>query len=203
MSDLDLTCDVSKSSFGTTNFIKYEIRTNFHDAFPAIIITYRSNRDDAAIPELDLSFSSGGIETPENLYQWSEFTQQMSDAWSLATKIIEHHKINTKPYIEPEEKLDPAIKKLPLKYKKKFSLSYDHQARTLDPVNGYIRKTGWTIVGKIHEDYYEWINDFEAFHPKYGRVKGNFESLVEASSKKAYDRFVKDHPFHEWDYYDI
>lgn len=76
-------------------------------------------------------------------------------------------------------------------------------ARTLDPVNGFIKETGWTIDAFIHEDYYTWVKEFQAFHPKHGKVKGDFESVVLASSKKAYDQFIKDHPYHEWDYGDI
>lgn len=87
--------------------------------------------------------------------------------------------------------------KLPLRFKQEFSLDYSHQARTLDPVNGFVESTGWTITGKIHEDWFEWINEFEATHPEHGRVFGNFEILVEASSKKAYNQFLKDHPYAE------
>lgn len=76
-------------------------------------------------------------------------------------------------------------------------------ARTLPAHNGFIKDTGWTIDAEIHEDYYEWINEFKASHPKYGKVWGNFEDIVYASSKKAYERFLKDHPYTEWDYQDI
>ena len=63
--------------------------------------------------------------------------------------------------------------------------------------------SGWTISGAIIEDYYEWVNDFEATHPDFGWVKGNFEDEVKASSKKAYDHFWKNHEPMEWDYQDI
>ena len=90
--------------------------------------------------------------------------------------------------------------------KLKFKIEFEkigHMARTLPAKNGFIEETGWTIDAKICEDWYKWINDFSASHPKYGSVKGNFESVVEATSKKAYEQFIKDHPYHEWDYYDI
>jgi hypothetical protein len=95
------------------------------------------------------------------------------------------------------------VSNVPLRYKVEFKMDYSHQARTLEPENGFFESTGWTIDGEIHEDYFEWINEFEAFHPKYGRVCGDFETVVKASSKKAYEQFIKDHPYQEWDYWDI
>jgi len=92
---------------------------------------------------------------------------------------------------------------LPLTYEVSFSKNYSSQARTLPAVNGYFKETGWHIEGEICEDYYKWINDFNAFHPIHGRVTGDFESLVKASSKEAYEQFLKDHPYDEWDYGDI
>lgn len=64
-------------------------------------------------------------------------------------------------------------------------------------------KSGWTIKGVIHEDYYTWVNDFEATHPKLGRVWGNFEYEVHASSKKAFAHFWAHHEPEAWDYMDI
>lgn len=61
---------------------------------------------------------------------------------------------------------------------------------------------GWTITGEIHEDYYVWVNDFEATHPTLGRVWGNFEGEVKATSKAAFDHFWKHHEPEAWDYYD-
>lgn len=62
---------------------------------------------------------------------------------------------------------------------------------------------GWTIRGQIHEDYYTWVNDFNAKHPKLGKVWGNFEGEVHATSKAAFDDFYKNHPPSAWDYADI
>lgn len=100
-----------------------------------------------------------------------------------------------------------------------FSISIppDHtsQARTLDPdkvLEGHDSETGmfqrthsdgWTIRGEIHEDHFYWVNDFEASHPVYGRVWGNFEETVNADSKEGYDAFCAAHPYTEWDYHDI
>jgi hypothetical protein len=79
-----------------------------------------------------------------------------------------------------------------------------HMANTLDPEVIGKNQSGWTITGDIHKDYYKWVNEFSATHEN-GKwwVKGDFESKVEASSKEAYDDFVKYHPPHEWDYWDI
>lgn len=62
---------------------------------------------------------------------------------------------------------------------------------------------GWAITGKIHEDYFVWVNDFQATHPELGRVWGDFESEVYATSKKAFDDFWKHHQPYAWDYGDI
>lgn len=92
----------------------------------------------------------------------------------------------------------------PLKiYTKQFHKSFKTEARTLPAKIGYFQKSGWTITAKIQKDYYSWINDFEATHPDYGFVKGNFESKIQATSKKAYDHFIKHHPYIEWDYWEI
>lgn len=63
--------------------------------------------------------------------------------------------------------------------------------------------SGWTVQGDVMDDYYQWVNDFSATHPRYGRVWGNFEDTVKASSQAAYNHFVKNHPPESWDYYDI
>ena len=71
---------------------------------------------------------------------------------------------------------------------------------------GYHSKThddGWTIEGEIQEDYYLWVNEFKATHPKLGKVWGNFEDTVFATSKEAYDDFYSKHKPEEWDYGDI
>lgn len=62
---------------------------------------------------------------------------------------------------------------------------------------------GWTVTGEIHEDYLEWVNEFEAVHTTLGRVWGNFEEIVYASSKEAFDNFMVNHAPEAWDYQDI
>lgn len=76
-------------------------------------------------------------------------------------------------------------------------------ARTLNPAHLGENSSGWTITGEICEDYYTWVNDFEATHPTLGWVRGNYEDVVEAKSKKAYAHFIEHHPPDEWDYWDI
>ena len=63
--------------------------------------------------------------------------------------------------------------------------------------------SGWTITGEIHEDYYFWVNYFEANHPKYGKLSGDYEEEIIAESVEAFEHFYKNHPPHRWDYNDI
>lgn len=62
---------------------------------------------------------------------------------------------------------------------------------------------GWTITGEVHEDYYAWVNDFEANHPQYGKVWGNFEHEVYADSEEGFAHFYAHHTPEAWDYQDI
>ena len=64
-------------------------------------------------------------------------------------------------------------------------------------------ESGWTIKGEIHEDYYTWVNDFEASHPEYGKLSGNFEGEVTAESEEAFAHFWKHHEPEAWDYMEI
>lgn len=36
----------------------------------------------------------------------------------------------------------------------------------------------WIFNAEVQEDYYEWINGFEAIHPKFGKVCGNLEKHI-------------------------
>lgn len=62
---------------------------------------------------------------------------------------------------------------------------------------------GWTIAGIICEDYYYWVNHFEASHPVFGRVWGNFDEEVYADSEAAFQDFYARHTPEAWDYGDI
>ena len=66
-----------------------------------------------------------------------------------------------------------------------------------------IHESGWTISARVNEDYFTWINYFEAYHSDYGEVKGDFESEIEATSILAFTNFRINHPPSEWDYMDI
>lgn len=63
--------------------------------------------------------------------------------------------------------------------------------------------SGWTITGEIHEDYFVWVNEFEATHPKFGRVWGDFEHTVYADSEEGFQHFWEHHEPEAWDYHDI
>jgi hypothetical protein len=66
-----------------------------------------------------------------------------------------------------------------------------------------VHPDGWIISGRIVEDYYYWVNDFEAIHPVYGRVWGNFEEEVYVDTEEGFQDFMNKHEPHAWDYYDI
>lgn len=78
-----------------------------------------------------------------------------------------------------------------------------HLASTLDPEYLGTHNNGWTINGEVHEDYYTWVNEFEAVHLIFGRVWGNFEYTVYADTREGYSDFVNHFPVSYWDYWDI
>jgi hypothetical protein len=77
----------------------------------------------------------------------------------------------------------------------------DHNEQT----GQYVRThpDGWTISGWIVENGYYWVNEFEASHPQYGRVWGNFEEEVYADSEEGFSDFFSKHEVTIWDYDDI
>lgn len=79
----------------------------------------------------------------------------------------------------------------------------DHMALTLNTSVLGENESGWKIEGHIHEDYYEWVNDFQATHPYFGKVWGDFEDEVHADSEEAFEHFYRHHPPELWDYWDI
>lgn len=79
-------------------------------------------------------------------------------------------------------------------------------AITLSPNRlGYHEQSGWNLSGDIHEDYYKWVNEFEAVHSKYGKVRGNLEEGLYYTSEKALKRFIEVYKsaIEIWDYMDI
>lgn len=95
------------------------------------------------------------------------------------------------------------VKKYGVDFRNEPHRNYGSPALTLDPDHIGSHPDGWTIEGEIHEDYYEWVNEFKASHPTYGLVWGDFESFVFASSEEAYQHFYQNHPPSSWDYWDI
>ena len=81
------------------------------------------------------------------------------------------------------------------------------EVSTVDEESGGMHErthlSGWTIKGEIKEDYYVWVNEFEAKHPWYGRVWGNFEEKVYADSEEGFKHFWENHEPYTWDYGDI
>jgi len=90
-----------------------------------------------------------------------------------------------------------------VKTAREFGYAGGHFALTLDPSVVGSHENGWTVEGEIHEDWFEWVNDFEAHHPDFGRVWGNFEGAVYADSERAFDEFYSHFQPMEWDYWDI
>ena len=88
---------------------------------------------------------------------------------------------------------------------KKFDVDFfsDGGALTLGPEDIGTHNDGWTISGRIEEEYYQWVNKFKATHPIFGKVWGDFEKVVYASSEEAFQHFYKHHPPAAWDYRDI
>lgn len=82
-------------------------------------------------------------------------------------------------------------------------LGFCDSAVTLCPEYLGTNDSGWVITGEVMEDYYEWVNDFEATHPDFGRVWGDFEDIVYADSEEGFKHFFEHHPPSEWDYQDI
>lgn len=86
------------------------------------------------------------------------------------------------------------------------TLSADEVCDNHDSQTGLSSRTHgdqWSISGVIKEDRFYWVNDFEASHPVFGRVWGNFEATVFADSKKAYLAFRAAHSPQAWYYEDI
>ena len=63
--------------------------------------------------------------------------------------------------------------------------------------------SGWIISAWLQSDYYVWVNEFVAIHPKLGVVCGNFENQVCATSEEGFQHFWKHHQPEAWDYQDI
>jgi hypothetical protein len=66
-----------------------------------------------------------------------------------------------------------------------------------------VHPDGWTITGDLVQEWVCFVNNFSAVNQNGDWVRGDFGTVVWASSEEAFDDFVAAHPFHEWDYEDI
>lgn len=83
---------------------------------------------------------------------------------------------------------------------------YKTDARTLQASSIGTHENGWTVQGQIHDDYWDWVNYFEAFKGDMQNkmwVVGDFESKIRASSKEALEDFLRYFEVEFWDYNDI
>lgn len=103
----------------------------------------------------------------------------------------------TKPY-----KIEKQGSHYNVYYKKPKNSRCCSWAYTLCPSDLGTDENGWTVTGEVYEDYYKWVNYFEAKKNKQW-VKGDFEDCIECSSLKAFDDFLQLHKPDEWDYWDI
>ena len=86
-----------------------------------------------------------------------------------------------------------------------FAVEYNikgHNAYTLSEEDIGTHKDGWTITGKIHEDYFRWVNKFDATKGNE-HIFGDFEEVVYCTSLEALDDFLENHKPTSWDYWDI
>ena len=66
---------------------------------------------------------------------------------------------------------------------------------------------GWVIRGLVTEDYFYWVDYFEAVHPFYGRVWCSDSDsgiigqniTIHADSEDGYKAFCESHSFTRWD----
>ena len=91
----------------------------------------------------------------------------------------------------------------PLKKVYGIDFSSGGGALTLSPSSLGKNTSGWEISGEVYEDYYGWVNEFEAINPKFGRVWGDFEHEVYFDSLAGFEDFWKNHEPEAWDYQDI
>jgi len=79
----------------------------------------------------------------------------------------------------------------------------DDQIAQLDRVYTKTHPDGWTITASLNEDWFWFVRHFEARHPKFGCVAGDFEHKVFADSEEAFDHFFVHHGPQEFDCGDI
>ena len=82
---------------------------------------------------------------------------------------------------------------------------YASKAITLNTSSiGYNEQRGVTVIGKVHCDYYEWVNFFLAISDN-GKdyIVGDFEKTLYCSSEIFYNKFLESYKIEVWDYWDI
>jgi|TARA_R110000851_G_C12686460_1_gene524448 hypothetical protein len=72
----------------------------------------------------------------------------------------------------------------------------------IDVETTHLNESGWTITGILREDHYYYVKDFKATHKDFGVVEGNFEDVIYAASKEAFDHFYKNHTPKSWNPWD-
>jgi hypothetical protein len=104
--------------------------------------------------------------------------------------------MNYKIEIDKENLNHDQILILPIEYVTKLSIDNERSENYIkNKKYTRLNKSGWKISAEISADYYTWVEYFEAVHKKYGIVRGDFNDFVYASSKEAYDDFIKNHPY--------
>ena len=88
-----------------------------------------------------------------------------------------------------------------------FERRYSSEAITLKTEEycqetDFRRVNGWSMLGKVHEDYFYWIEEFVAFKG-LDMVFGNFLDKVSCDSLDALEDFLKNFEVERWDFYDI
>ena len=88
------------------------------------------------------------------------------------------------------------------------NLDYPHEDSALTLRPNHVESahaSGWVIEGEIydHMSRWAWVSNFTANHLIYGKVDGNFDIMIEATSKEAFDHFWGSHKPESWDYQDI
>lgn len=89
---------------------------------------------------------------------------------------------------------------------KKFGVDFDsggYSALTLGVDDLGTHEDGWTITGDIVNEGKIWVSDFEATHPIYGKVWGDFQTEVFADSEEGFEHFYENHPPDVWNYQDL
>lgn len=111
---------------------------------------------------------------------------------------------DAKEYLSSVIKTGKLKPKLEIHYQTKES-NFSTQAVTLQSYCiGTHEDVNLTVYGRVHEDWYEWVNFFLCIsNDGKNYIVGDFEDIIYTSSKKFYDNFINTFEVQEWDYWDI